>query len=510
MLRSDAGLFNTSQSNGHSSRGVGTTFPMGITQYNSLRNASPAVAIRSAMMGRNQVGVMEENGDGFRPESSLSAAHDTELNLEGQQSGGGQKGKLIGVFIAPVLFMFALSITQITFNIQQLTRVKTSIKSITFIRDVDEALHLVSTERILAAAYFASNHGNLESYGQLQVYRLSSPDKMKYVQSRIVEQVPEYSIKPLADSWQKLEDCGLMSCNNSIKEIVELYDKVISSLITVRDREIEVPQASGQYPMWSTYTGATSLIRIVDILGQQAAITTIKLTLCDMSSDRLTELESLNGKKDIMLRVMENYYKPASTFLHGINDTYNLLYVDSNSAVLPHEPFYNSTCYALDPFTQYLEIAESRGYFNFLIEWCRYEQDVLLDLITDELQGMKTSLTSVIIAYSVALTIITLACLIISVWYSSVIQSMITNMQDITANIGRKTEELASEKKRSEYLLRQMLPGSVVDKLAQGLQVLPELHPGVTIFFSDIVAFEDISNRSDPHQIVEMLNQLYM
>lgn len=49
----------------------------------------------------------------------------------------------------------------------------------------------------------------------------------------------------------------------------------------------------------------------------------------------------------------------------------------------------------------------------------------------------------------------------------------------------------------------------VIERLKQGLEVLPEQFDEATVYFCDIVGFTSISAQSTPLQIVELLNQLY-
>ncbi|XP_041349332.1 atrial natriuretic peptide receptor 2-like [Gigantopelta aegis] len=80
------------------------------------------------------------------------------------------------------------------------------------------------------------------------------------------------------------------------------------------------------------------------------------------------------------------------------------------------------------------------------------------------------------------------------------------NLEDLVAE---RTNELAQEKRKTDRLLYQMLPPSVANQLKGGLSVVPESYEDVSIFFSDIVGFTSIAGKSQPLDVVELLNDLY-
>jgi len=81
-----------------------------------------------------------------------------------------------------------------------------------------------------------------------------------------------------------------------------------------------------------------------------------------------------------------------------------------------------------------------------------------------------------------------------------------TNLEDV---VTKRTKQLAREKQKTEDLVSRLLPKSVAEDLKQGKRVEPEDFEAVTIFFSDIVGFTNISKASKPQQVVTLLNDMY-
>lgn len=76
--------------------------------------------------------------------------------------------------------------------------------------------------------------------------------------------------------------------------------------------------------------------------------------------------------------------------------------------------------------------------------------------------------------------------------------------------INLKTQDaLEKEQARSEALLRNILPGSIADRLKEGPRVIAERFENVSILFADLVGFTPLSRTMPPEEIVGMLNQVF-
>ncbi len=74
---------------------------------------------------------------------------------------------------------------------------------------------------------------------------------------------------------------------------------------------------------------------------------------------------------------------------------------------------------------------------------------------------------------------------------------------------GKALSELEIERSRSEKLLHNILPAAIAERLRGGEETIAEVFPEVTVFFSDIVGFTELSAKLGPHATVNMLNAIF-
>ena len=89
-------------------------------------------------------------------------------------------------------------------------------------------------------------------------------------------------------------------------------------------------------------------------------------------------------------------------------------------------------------------------------------------------------------------------------------QRILENQKEkLEVMVDERTKELALEKEKTEELLLNTLPLKVVNELKENGISAPESFENVTVYFSDIVGFTDISSKLEPSVLISELSEMF-
>jgi class 3 adenylate cyclase len=105
------------------------------------------------------------------------------------------------------------------------------------------------------------------------------------------------------------------------------------------------------------------------------------------------------------------------------------------------------------------------------------------------------------------LTLVTISSLVLYIKIRE--RKLIKEKRILEEKVVERTAEVVKEKEKSEALLLNTLPVKVVDDLKKYGKTEPESFENVTVYFSDICTFTDISTGMDPHVTISELSDMF-
>lgn len=86
---------------------------------------------------------------------------------------------------------------------------------------------------------------------------------------------------------------------------------------------------------------------------------------------------------------------------------------------------------------------------------------------------------------------------------------MLGKLLDSQQQIENQNRLLAIERTKNEELLANVLPATIAERLKKGETLIADSFPAVTVIFADIVGFTELSMRSSPTQLIDLLNRIF-
>lgn len=89
------------------------------------------------------------------------------------------------------------------------------------------------------------------------------------------------------------------------------------------------------------------------------------------------------------------------------------------------------------------------------------------------------------------------------------LRSFVALNERMKKQLDQKHVELKQEQEKSERLLLNILPGSIAQKLKQETSYIADGFQDVSVLFADIVGFTKLSENVTPHELVNLLNDIF-
>lgn len=89
------------------------------------------------------------------------------------------------------------------------------------------------------------------------------------------------------------------------------------------------------------------------------------------------------------------------------------------------------------------------------------------------------------------------------------VEKHVSDLNAVQEELHSKAENLKEEKHRSEKLLLNILPAQIAERLKGGDTDIADSFPEVSVLFSDIVGFTEMSARIGARQVVDTLNEVF-
>ncbi|KAK3779967.1 hypothetical protein RRG08_041430 [Elysia crispata] len=365
--------------------------------------------------------------------------------------------------------------------------------------ELGKVIHFLQEERDMSALYLSDLGRSRSKSLLLQRYPETDRalEKLPFWTTGPTLIRPEFQSKDKFLSYLNRHRYELDTLNQTVTQELEMYTSLIRVFITWLYSAITEAQSGF---IWRSLVAYQEVIIAKEYMGLERALGTIFY------------MEGRFPSQDIYLWFSESQDVANETFLSArrYSDLVAALYnknIEGNEMLLVvlgrmRAEIRRNDRGGIGSFkTAEFWFNNMTRYMDLLLE----TQRELAVEITQVLDERQASNLQKMVAISVVFVCVFILCPVII--YA--VYSLTNEIQKYSITLADRTKALNKEKKRTDTLLYQMLPKSVADQLKQNEVVTAENFNESTIFFSDIQGFTQISARSSPIQVVEMLNSLY-
>ncbi|KAH3864787.1 hypothetical protein DPMN_027813 [Dreissena polymorpha] len=156
----------------------------------------------------------------------------------------------------------------------------------------------------------------------------------------------------------------------------------------------------------------------------------------------------------------------------------------------------------------YSSIVKAQAYFDntsFRIDYLYTLQEALAKRIINDMNETLHDIEMQMIAYAVV-AVVVIAAFPVIIFFS---EALTSHMQTFSKVLMKACDNLKDEQSKTDILLFQMLPKPVADRLKKNAKVESEFFKSATIKFTSIVDFNELTIKSAPLALVDLLNVLY-